>query len=291
MIFEKKIHLKLFFLLFAARSLFASYITSEEIELYYQQGYLLKKSALTSSELNEIDVKSQVLLERILSEIESENYPSLDVDQKIYIDGSQIVFTNNNGKIAIKRVVGCGSIEPAFHRVLCSDKMIDTFFNILGSNQIEQLICQFHAKLPGDGVSFVKHRDIRYRKQFDPDWEDVGGNGSYAVCILAIDPMSDRNGGLIIDKKSFPENSMNESEIVSVTMEPGDMLFMHPELLHWSEANTSLFSRRALLTGFCIYGANHRNYPGDCTNDVITKDEDEIEIEPAPWKKLGDTHF
>lgn len=139
--------------------------------------------------------------------------------------------------------------------------------------------------MPGDGVSFVKHRDWRYRKAFDPQWEDVGENGSYSVCIVAIDPMSSKNGGLIIDKKSFPFGSDNESEIVALTMEPGDILFMHPELLHWSAANQSTKSRRILLAGYCIYGANHCNYPGDCTNDIATKHQNGIDICKAPWKK------
>ncbi|PCI93156.1 hypothetical protein COB11_05800 [Candidatus Aerophobetes bacterium] len=147
-------------------------------------------------------------------------------------------------------------------------------------------------KVPDDGVAFVKHRDIRYRKQFDSAWEDVGGNGSYAVCIVAIDPMSKENGGLVIDKKSYPKQ--HGCDIEALSMQPGDMLFMHPELLHWSEANFSSVTCRVLLAGYCVYGANHRNYPGDCTNDITLKrpfKNGSFEIQAAPWKVIGDTNF
>lgn len=61
---------------------------------------------------------------------------------------------------------------------------------LLGTNDLEHLICQVHPKLPGDGVSYPAHKDIQFRRQFDPDWQDILGNGSYAICIIPVDPMS-----------------------------------------------------------------------------------------------------
>jgi ectoine hydroxylase-related dioxygenase (phytanoyl-CoA dioxygenase family) len=99
--------------------------------------------------------------------------------------------------------------------------------------------------------------------------------------------MSPENGGLFIDKGSFPTNS-GEEEILSLDLNPGDLLFMHPHLLHWSFENTSNKSRRTLLTGFCVHGANHRNYPGNCTNDVFHADGT---ITASEWKTLDDESF
>ncbi len=279
-------------LLVLCGSLSASYLTPQEIDKYYQQGYFIKKGAISAYELGKMDIETNALYEKVVKELENEKYPCLDSNQATYIEGTQIVFIKHKKeKITIKRMVGCGSIEPEFQKILRSEKMVHTFFSLLGVNQIEQLICQFHPKMPGDGVFFVKHRDLDNRILFDSQWEDVGGNGSYAVCIIAIDPMTNENGGIIIDEKSFPPGRSNESKITALRMEPGDMLFMHPEILHWSEANWTKKSRRVLLAGYCIYGANHRNYPGDCTNDVITKVHEKIRIRPASWKKEGDTNF
>lgn len=280
-------YFSLVFLLFCS-TLSASYLSPDEIDTFYLQGYCIKKGAFSEEEINVMEEKSSLLLQRVLTELNKDKYPVLETNQTIYMDGTQIVFSKNEGKSpSIKRMVGCGSIEPNFMHILRSKKMVDTYFSLLEADVIEQLVCQFHPKLPGDGTSFIKHRDVQYRKLFDPEWEDVGMNGSYAVCIIAIDPMSKENGGLMIDKKGFCFEA--GSEIEALTLEPGDMLFMHPEILHWSEANFSQISRRILIAGYCVYGANHKNYPGDCTNDVITKDS--YLVEDAPWKKIGDTNF
>lgn len=111
------------------KPLSASYLTPNEIEQYYEQGYFMKKGALSTSEIEEMETKSSILLERIIEEIQDEKYVYPNSDQKIYIDGTQIVFSKNEkGQVTIKRMVGCGSIEPAFHKVLCSNKMQSTSF-------------------------------------------------------------------------------------------------------------------------------------------------------------------
>ncbi len=60
-----------------------------------------------------------------------------------------------------------------------------------------------HPKLPGDGVAYARHRDVQFRKQFDPEWTDVLQNGSYAICIMPIDPMNKENGGLWVDLNNY----------------------------------------------------------------------------------------
>ena len=56
--------------------------------------------------------------------------------------------------------------------------------------------------------------------------------------------MSAENGGLYVDKGSYPIATGIEN-VASLEMEPGDLLFMHPHILHWSGRNDSNTSRRA----------------------------------------------
>jgi len=92
----------------------------------------------------------------------------------------------------------------------------------------------------------------------------VLGNGSYAICIMPVDPMSKENGGLWIDKNNFGTNKPEEAQdLIWIEAKPGDLLFMHPHLLHGSAPNTSAsLHRKTLLSGFCAYGANSKAYPG-----------------------------
>ncbi|MEL7431200.1 MAG: phytanoyl-CoA dioxygenase family protein [Chlamydiota bacterium] len=256
----------------------ASYCTNDDIEQFYRTGYLLKKQAIAPSTLQLLNTNSTLLLEKVLSALE--DYPYQAEEQTALLEGSHIVFLKRQGKpIAIQRIVGVCAIAPTLQKVLRSKKMLHTYFALLDTTCLEQLICQFHPKLPGDGVSFNKHQDLEHRKYFDPNWQDIGEKVSYAVCLLAIDPMTEENGCLYIDPRSYQSQDKDPFPII---MEPGDLLFIHPQITHWSGENRSNISRRALLTGYCIYGANHENYPGNCTNDVFHKNSSLAR--PAPWK-------
>jgi ectoine hydroxylase-related dioxygenase (phytanoyl-CoA dioxygenase family) len=263
------------------------FLTQEEIEMFFKQGYLVKKQGIEKSQVAALDQMTLNMIDKITREIFSNTYPCSPDQQITHINGSQVVFKKPSANEAsILRVVGSGGIEPNLLTTLRSHQMATTFFDLLGCNDLEHIICSFHPKQPKDGVTFVKHRDIQYRKQFDPEWKDVMGNGSYAICILAIDAMSAANGGLYVDRSTYPPKKEASSEdVVSLSMEPGDLLFMHPEILHWSDANVSEVGRRALLTGFCAWGANHKAYPGTEINVRLTRSGDDIQAQPVFWNK------
>lgn len=276
------------------------FLNQEEVQLFHQQGYFIQKKAVKNEELECLDKMTDTMIKAVKTEIASEKYPISDQQQITHINGSQVIFKKySSNKMSILRVVGCGGLEPNVLTTLRSHQMAMTFFDLLGCNELEHIICSFHPKEPNDGVTFVKHRDIQYRKQFDPNWQDILGNGSYAICILAIDAMSSANGGLYIDKSTFPpsdkktengESTLPEN-IEALTMEPGDLLFMHPEILHWSDANESEVNRRTLLTGFCAWRANHKTYPGTAVNIRLTRNGNLVEYEPSNWDQKGTTQI
>ncbi len=118
---------------------------------------------------------------------------------------------------------------------------------------------------------------MKFRKSFDPDWQDVLGNGSYAICIIPIDTMTPENGGLWVDQNNYPEPEGTEESREWLYTEPGDLIFMHPHLYHGSGANSSpTASRKAILTGFCAFGANHRPYPGAYVNTHLTAQQKKV---------------
>ena len=151
------------------------------------------------------------------------------------------------------------------------------------ADSFEQIICQFHAKIPGDNVTFQPHRDVEFRLHCDPNWHDINHWGSYVVAVMAIDRAGPDNGGLQVVPGSHlnvslqglkpAKDSFNpdwNKTAIAPELEAGDALLMHPYLVHWSEANTGKQARFSLLSGVCSIGANHENYPGDCTNTILT---------------------
>lgn len=268
-----------------------AYLSSEDVKTFYEQGYVVVKQAFRAQEITMMERLTNDVLHRIKGQQEIMTKPG-----SYLLDGTQIVIKQSENGTSISRVVGCGSMEPELLKILRSEKMVDTFFQLLGCEQIEHMICQFHPKEPNDGIFYRPHRDIENRQLYDENWKDVNGKGSCAVAIIAIDPMSRNNGGLWVDSEEFKRSqgdfqklagipSAEDQQQMFLEMDPGDLLFLHPLILHGSGPNTGAISRRTLLSGFCVMGANQKKYPGECVNDVLSKNSnDGFRTEPAPWK-------
>ncbi|MEK7340439.1 MAG: phytanoyl-CoA dioxygenase family protein [Candidatus Rhabdochlamydia sp.] len=289
----KKVIFLAFFIALSSLTLDAvetqGFLTTDDIALFYKQGYLLKSQCLSQEEMKQLNEDITTVIDRAIGEIQhSKDLTFSDDDQIIYINGSRVVYKRHlDQSIFIARINGCGGMQPALLATMRSKKMVRTFFELLGTNDLEHLISQIHPKLSGDGIAYPKHRDIQFRKSFDPDWQDVLGNSSYAICIIPIDRMTPENGGLWIDRNNYPEPQGLEEDLVWLYAEPGDLLFMHPHLYHGSGPNLAPnTNRKTLLTGFCAFGANHKPYPGAYVNTRFTlTEEGEISMSASPWNQ------
>jgi len=249
------------------------FLSKEERELFFKQGYILHRDALSSHEVKQIEeAVSTVIAEASQKQTENPN-------KEFLLDGSLVAIQSGSIK-QIKGVTGAApSLGPTLLR---SEKMVHTFFELLGTQDLEHLISQLHPKLSNDNIEFDRHRDLQFREHWgNGQWKDCLGNGSYAVCIIPVDPMSEENGGLWIDRNNYPEDTGANEDRLSINATPGDLLFMHPNLFHGSGKNTSTKSRRTLLTGFCAFGANQGVYPGADVNKRIQLIEDKIVVSDA----------
>ena len=244
----------------------SGYLTPEEIERFHKHGYFIKKAGINGQDISALSECTDQAISRACETIEISGLSSdSDGEHAVVCDGSRVVYRTNATKgYSIARINGVCGMKPALRETLRSDEMLDTFFNLLGVCDIEHLIAQLHPKRAGDGISFPSHRDIDFRRAFDPDWTDVVGNGSYAICIIPLDRMMRENGGLYIDTNSFGDaGEVSEEKLLWVEADPGDLIFLHPCILHGSGPNNSAtLNRRTLLTGYFAFGANHKAYPG-----------------------------
>lgn len=265
------------------------FLTPDDITLFYKQGYLLKPQCFNQTEMKQLNEDITTVINRAMEEIlYSKDLNFSDDDQIIYIDGTRVIFKKRlDLSIFIARINGCGGMQPTLLETMRSEKMLRTFFELLGTDDLEHIISQIHPKLSGDGIAYPKHRDMQFRKSFDPEWQDILANGSYAICIIPIDRMTPENGGLWIDRNNYPEPQGLEEDLVWLYAEPGDLLFMHPHLYHGSGPNLDPnSSRKTLLTGFCAFGANHKPYPGAYVNMRFTlTEEGEISMSTSSWKQ------
>lgn len=192
-----------------------------------------------------------------------------------------------HGDVVVKRVVWAGGAEPILLDLSADPRLVEPSLQLLGSDHCEQLLCQAHFKMPGDGVSFDWHQDIQHRDKGPGTWTDINGRGSYVQTITLIDDMTDSNGplkfipgesvqgdasGRILSSHydygtpmddSLESVPFDESAAVTLTGESGSVLFFGPYAVHGSTSNESPYSRFVLINGYAFPGANGRVYPGE----------------------------
>ena len=106
--------------------------------------------------------------------------------------------------------------------------------------------------------------------------------GTCIAAWMALDPCGVENGCLEVvpgshgwpvlctigadTSESFTDVTVplpEDTALVPVHMEPGDVLFFNGSLVHGSKPNRSRHARRIFINGYAYPGANHRIYPGE----------------------------
>lgn len=200
--------------------------------------------------------------------------------------GARFVLADRGDEVVVQRVVWAGGAEPALLSLSADPRLVGPALQLLGSDHCEQLLCQAHFKMPGDGVSFDWHQDIQHRDKGPGTWRDLNGRGSYVQTLLAVDDMRADNGPLQFVPRDAvrtdPQGRMRDSpfdygtpmgagggDIVdasraeTITGEAGSVILFGPFAVHGSTVNDSASPRRVLINGYAYPGANGRVYPGE----------------------------
>jgi ectoine hydroxylase-related dioxygenase (phytanoyl-CoA dioxygenase family) len=286
-------------------------ISKDDVGAFYKDGYLIVRGAFDPTKLQEMRQACENLTAKgIAAQRECSAHTQDSVQCAIYQDTSKLVYrTGQQGQLALSHIVGCGGIAPELLNHLRSTALIHSFANLMGHYQLQHLLCQFHPKLPGSGIVFKPHRDIKHRinyaRKAGGAWSDLNGEGSYVVGIIAVDPMDQLNGGLCaiagshrpkvdIDNDTLacqdPTYLRQHTDFRALDLESGDIVFLHPYLLHWSGQNKATQrTRYTLITGYSLAGANPNqnplDYAGDCTHYLIEATPTGHTLEEAPWRK------
>lgn len=269
-------------------------LAAEQLRFYNEQGYLVQRSLLSDSEVH---ILSDTINRAINAIYHDEELKSA-FKPKAHVLSEGSVYVGGDSKGAIARIVWVGAKYPELLAAGRDRRLLVPVSQILGSNGFDHLINQIHPKMPGDGVAFAIHRDIDNRRKFDPDWKDMNGKGSFVQTLIAIDSMRVDNGTIWVfegshkDDRPIKDNPVLAGEYLSGAMgkpvplllNPGDVVFFHPNIVHYSLKNSSDKPRRVFINGFSSPFANHRPYPGEGSAQRILLTAGGVETVPVSTK-------
>lgn len=250
----------------------AKHLSASEVGEFFDRGWVTRRQLFNESEVD--------MMQRAFSRLEA---MAADLDGTATHKGSHFVLGENQGEQVIKRVVWAGGSQPDLLTVGADARLLEPSAQLLGSNEMHQLLSQAHFKRPGDGVIFGWHQDIQHRDKGPGTWVNVNGRGSFVQTLIVLDAMTADSGALQFipgspawgpfdfgvgdydapgNQSRFPPG-VSESDVVTILAEPGDTLFFGPYTAHASFENRTSNYRRVFINGYACPGANFRDYPGE----------------------------
>jgi ectoine hydroxylase-related dioxygenase (phytanoyl-CoA dioxygenase family) len=221
------------------------FLTSEQIEFYRQEGYLVMKKFFTTEEVNKL---YQTALE---DDAMKKNALDLN-DQSGKKTRLSLWFTPGN---------------DVFGYMTRSRRMLQVVKPLLDS---DSPVCHFHSKLmqkePRVGGAWEWHQDYGYwyKNQFMfPDQlisvmvaltEANKANGCLQI-IAGSHKLGRVNHGFAGEQVGadmvMVENALKTMKLIYCELQPGDALIFHSNLLHRSEANLSDKPRWSVISCYC----------------------------------------
>ena len=221
-------------------------LTKEQIAAYHLDGYVLIKNFCTVKEIEK-------LYGTAIKDDAMRNH-ALDLNDQ----------SGKKTKLSLWFKPG----NDVFGYLTRSEKMVHSVAQLLES---DSAVCHFHSKLmqkePRVGGAWEWHQDYGYwyKNQFlFPD--------QLLSVMVALTPANKENGCLQVIKGSHKmgrvnhgftgeqvgadmvmvNNALQTMELVYSTLDAGDALFFHPNLLHRSEANLSEHPRWSIISCYSL---------------------------------------
>jgi ectoine hydroxylase-related dioxygenase (phytanoyl-CoA dioxygenase family) len=159
--------------------------------------------------------------------------------------------------------------QPVLNAVRLDPRFLSVLEPLIGRN-LKQIINQIHWKAPGALGDFAWHQDARFRLPAEA-YRNLAT--SYVQTGLAIDPHTVESGcmkfirgshlrgdldldtsaevlGRAMSDTVLERVGLSPDDLVEVILEPGDLAFWSPYLVHGSGANRSNHKRRLYINGY-----------------------------------------
>jgi len=228
-------------------------LTAEQIEAYFEHGYLLLPGLIDTDELARYNER----FESIVAGREA-LAPGMKIMQDVMVvKGAVQPATPTHG---VNKVL-CLEEDPTLFAFAHHSGLVAAVASIIG-REIYSLSSNVFNKPPGVDGKHPMHQDLRYFKLSPADkiigvWTAMLPALRETGCLSVI-PGSHKRGPLehenpdweFVNYGFYGVRDLDISQRVHVEMQPGDTLLFHPLLIHGSGSNKGEDFRRAISVHF-----------------------------------------
>jgi ectoine hydroxylase-related dioxygenase (phytanoyl-CoA dioxygenase family) len=199
--------------------------------------------------------------------------------------------------------------DPVLARVRTDPRLLRLVEPLVGRD-LKQIINQLHWKPPGAAmVDFAFHQDCRFRRPASA-FRDLAT--SYVQTGLAVDPHTVENGAMRVLPRShlmgdlglgdegpvlgqtmrdaaLVAKGLDPDDLVDLVLEPGDVAFWSPYLVHGSGPNRTGGDRRLYINGYVMADKSDRGewafrggQPAPLTGEPALIHFDRLREKPQP---------
>ena len=225
-------------------------LSDDQFEQYQRNGYITVENVLDTEEVDQVKTRLREYVRKDREEAQFERMlePSIDAE----------TFTQEGEPVRKFEGVGMVREDDVFHDLAFHDSIIDVIRQLQGPN-LKLLRSAGMLKPPQVGSEKKFHQDAAYYPIRPMDhvtvWvaldEATPENGCMQVVPKA------HNDGLLNHEEveydtdiALAENDYDETDTVALPMEPGDALFQHCLLPHYTAPNESDQWRRAMIVAY-----------------------------------------
>jgi ectoine hydroxylase-related dioxygenase (phytanoyl-CoA dioxygenase family) len=231
-------------------------LTSEQIDNFWRDGFLMVEGAVTSAQLIALNAD----IDGWVAESRAHNEPFGEptIDGRPRFDMGAEHSTDNP---ALRRVNNPSDISDAYIDIMRNAATVDMVADLIGPN-VKFHHCKINLKLPGSDTTVAYHQDFPFTPHTNDD---------VVTALLMLDDVTEENGCLrvvpgshrgplysLFDGERFTGAVAAEEETkllaqsVPVTGKAGSVCLMHTKLMHGSAPNASDRSRGLYI---CVYSA------------------------------------
>lgn len=137
-------------------------LTDQQTKDFHEQGFVRIDGLFTGAEIDEMEGACGRVYDHARRLVEAGDV-GRDGKSSVTDEGGRFTYQPDEEGYSVRHVAWCGNVEPVFDRFGRDPRLLQVTGELLGCDEVAQLINQVHYRKPGSAVAFDWHQDSQHR--------------------------------------------------------------------------------------------------------------------------------